>query len=343
MILTTYNLWHGLNAKGTLFFEGLEPETRTQLRYEWQLKMFQASASDVLFLQEVNPLRRRTEEIEALGFEVFGHADNLGFKIFGGGLPWNLESGVAIAIRKPCLAHFLLALKLSGRYGTVDSPFLSFQTTENRYAVLVEGYFEPIGKVLLVVAHLHHGPEWTDGLALKLLDWAHRHQIAKDLVREVERRLRQGDERRKAEISLLLRTLDPLKSRYQAVVLAGDLNLSPGSSRHQQLLDWGFKDPAGEREDLLTFDGRNNENHLLTKTFELPFLAPEGLQLEERRDLQSILREHDQRPRRIDYVLVFSDNESLKMSDAKLVKAPAGSQVELSDHYGLSITLKRAR
>lgn len=343
MILTTYNLWHGLNAKGTLFFEGLEPEARTALRYEEQLKLFQSFKTDVFFFQELNPLRERMQSIADLGFDVFGHGDNVGLKLLGVGLPWNLESGIGIAVRKPCLAHLHSTLKLSGRFGTVDSPMFSLQTSENRYAVLVDWYHEPVGHILLVGAHLHHGPEWTDELAVQLMDWSARHDVTKAHLKEVEARLRKGDERRKAELDLLLGALKPLQSRYQAIILAGDLNLSPDSARYQQIVDWGFMDAAADRDDLVTFDGRTNQNHLLTKTFELPVKAPQGLSQAASDNLMSLLSHYDQRPRRIDYVFVFSENHGLKAKAVQLVKAPESAPVELSDHYGLAVTLEQKR
>ncbi len=334
MKITTYNLWHGLNARGTLEFERLEPLARTLNRNIEQLRMMQKSDSQIFFFQEVNPLRLRIKEFEKLGFEVHAHADNLGLKLFGFGFPSNLKSGLVIALKKPSISKLVMALKLSGTPLSVDSPLFSLQLKENRYALLVETFVTEIGRVLLVNTHLHHGPEFTTDLKLKLLSWSESEKVPSRFLKIVEKSLLQGEKRRLAEVDLLLKTLLPLKSEYDAIVLGGDLNFSPNSPLKTKLIEFGFVDSCNK--EYLTFDSDHNTTHLLTKDFELPVKVAVGTPGAKK--LRVLLTNHDQRPRRIDYVFVFSGSHRVKEISSHLVKSP--TEIEVSDHYGVEASVE---
>jgi endonuclease/exonuclease/phosphatase family metal-dependent hydrolase len=339
MKLTTFNLWHGLNSKGILYFDALEPQTRTQLRYELQIEVLKALQSDVLFLQEVNPLSDREDEFKSFNAAVFGQNDNLGVKLFGLGLPWNLDSGLMICLRNKGMARWLMSVKLSGSPFSLDSPWLSLQVTENRYAMFVEWFDPEVGSLLLVDTHLHHGPEYNTDLKMQILSWATRHQVASSDLNRLEASLKKGDERRRQELGHLFEAVDSLKSKFAAVVIAGDMNFTPDNSLHQLFTDRGFSDCAAGSS-LLTFDASTNDTHHLTADFVLPVDIPEGLTEPARADLHILLLNFDQRPRRIDSMFVWAQDRSCVVRDLQLVKSPPEAKVQLSDHYGLCVDLE---
>jgi endonuclease/exonuclease/phosphatase family metal-dependent hydrolase len=244
-----------------------------------------------------------------------------------------------ICLRNKGLARWLMSLKLSGSPFSLDSPWLSLQVTENRYAVLVE-WFEPqLGSVLLVNTHLHHGPEYNDDLKMQILNWATRHQVASSDLNQLEASLKKGDQRRRDELGLLFTAIEGLKPKFEAVIIAGDMNFSPDNPLHNLFTEHGFQDCAGD-SNLLTFDSATNDTHHLTADFVLPVQIPKGLSEPAKTDLHTLLTTFDQRPRRIDSIFAFAKKRKVSVRHLELVKSPPEAVIQLSDHYGMSVDLE---
>jgi len=335
----TYNLWHGLApADGLLYFKKLEPETRRIQRQIMQQNLLVDWAADVACLQEVNPLPERSHAFASVSDNVlFGQPDLAGIKWHGRGLPLNLNSGLLTLVKKKYLPRLLGSVKLSGSPFSLEARWMSVQWRETRFAQLIEIMDPTMGRVLIINLHLHHGLENSSELRSHLQEGVKSGEISGQVALEIEMRLAQGDERRLAEISVLLERLNELQ-QFDVMVLSGDLNAGPESAVLKALKRFGFQDLAEvSGVTAPTFDRVENEaNHVFLHDFPLTVdLGDLSFDPELRRRLQALLRRFEGAPRRVDYVLVRALKGAVKIKsfetvgrvDEKLGFAP-------SDHFG---------
>ncbi|MBK7842964.1 MAG: hypothetical protein IPJ71_04610 [Bdellovibrionales bacterium] len=346
MRFLTYNLWHGLDGRGRLFFGELEPRGRRLLRGQAQVRSLRVWKPDILFFQEFNPVFPAAYYFSSeLQLSHIEQLDLSGVKIFGIGPPFNLQSGLSIMAKPDWRLKSLGGLKLSGRWPSSRGPF-SLQFEESRYALFGEIQHPSWGRVLLVNLHLHHGveyeSEWTE-----LIDrYVSEGSVSESVGRSIKMDLGKGDRRRLKEICRVFDFLKPIRNRYDLVVLGGDFNSGPQSLVAKKILDLGFNDAwaLGGSGDLgLTWDReKNRENHLLNGSFRANFEfevkgIPGGLE----RALIERVRHSERCARRIDF-LYFRTSHSYKLK-ADLFKGldPGGKMVG-SDHFGVGLELTRA-
>lgn len=341
MRFLTFNLWHGLSPSSPVTMDALEPAGRRHLREELQIETVKKVEADVHFFQEVNPVNERAGVwARALKADCDSQPDLVGLKLLGLGLPFNLNSGLVTAVKKKWGMHSVDAVSLTRPGFRWVRGWASWQLREERFALFNETLLPGWGKVLLINTHLHHGLEKTEEIAAELETISDELKLPASAVSELKLRLAKGNQRRASELSMLLHTLEKHQNRYEAVVLAGDMNATAGNPQLDMLKEMGFRDAwaeANPNDPGLTFDkNANHANHLLSANFPLTLMV-EDLSFSSRvKDaLLTMARKHETRPRRIDFIWFRSNSVELKVKSAQLVGLPDANGFAPSDHFGV--------
>jgi endonuclease/exonuclease/phosphatase family metal-dependent hydrolase len=348
MRFLTFNLWHGLSPTSPLAFEGLEPTARRELREQLQIDVLKSVAPDVCFFQEVNPVSARAPAIaQALQMEFSSQPDLVGLKLFGIGLPLNLNSGLAVMASKRVGLKWVNGVSLSRPGLNLVHSWGSWQLKEERFALFTETMLPKWGRVLLVNTHMHHGLESTAEYLEELEKLGLELELSASMMSELKDRLARGNQRRNQELTVLLRTLERYEKRYEAIVIGGDFNASPASELSQMMREMGFRDAwmeAHPDDAGLTFDGtRNQANHLLQSRFPLTLVVEDlSFSTKIKEALLLLARKHENRPRRIDYLWFRSNSIDLKVKKAELVGFPTAEGLAPSDHFGVCAEIEPA-
>jgi endonuclease/exonuclease/phosphatase family metal-dependent hydrolase len=338
--LVTLNLWHGLSPTHWLRFKTLEPKSRLGQRQQSQVALLSQLNADVVFLQEVNPVDARSEELsEKLNMNRYWARDNAGLKVVGLGPPFNLDAGLTTLLKKNHVVEWSRSIKLSGEKYNFLGQLGSLQWAESRRALLVSTVSPDFGRVLWVNLHLHHGPELRASLRESLENQVSAGLLSANVATEIEERISVSDERRKVEIQTLLDRLTLLKSRYSLIVMRGDMNSTLGSETIASVLNFGFV-PLQDEEpgQMLTWDGEtNSSNHQLSRNFDSPIMV-DDLSFDQKTvdSLKLMLRDHVMEPRQIDYLWGWSSTGEFGVSTSELVGLEIDGQIAPSDHLGLS-------
>jgi endonuclease/exonuclease/phosphatase family metal-dependent hydrolase len=322
----TYNLWHGLSGSGTVRFGELEPKERRQKRFQLQISELRKCDADLIFLQEVNPLYKRSAEIaNALAMDFVAQYDQAGIKILGFGIPINLSTGLTILAKPMLKIKKVKGLKLSGGFGFC-SRLMSFQISEFRYALFAQ---IEVGEASLHLAnvHLHHGPVIGDLLNEKLDEFFLNHRELSNFKIKLLENLKAGEQRRYDESKKLLGEFKEIKS---AKILCGDLNVEPGHALLELYRQAGLKDTFSELPGNSWDENENIQNHLLTRNLKLT--VPVGGS----HVLGELFRDYDARTRRIDYIMT---SREMSAEDSKLVMTNSVDGLIGSDHFGLQTVL----
>jgi endonuclease/exonuclease/phosphatase family metal-dependent hydrolase len=330
MKVLTFNAWHGLDGKGTLSHGELETPAGRACRLERQVWKLSECGPDLAFLQEVNPLPRRLPQLaRALCMNTVSQTDLCGIKIWGKGVPTNLTSGLAILAKYEL--RKLEGLRLSGSRWSFATPHLSFQLVETRYALLAELRNSPMGRLLLVNTHLHHGLEPSQRLLEELQRLFDCNIVSAAQRDEILKLLNRARERRARESHRLLDRVEKLAPAYDGVILAGDMNADPESATVKQFRNHDLVDivPAG----LNTWDKTANPHIFrLSENFELT--VPDfGIAA-----VRSMLRTHESRPTRLDYIFT-SKKLSARVQAVNLFGHDMDPEKSISDHFGIYATL----
>jgi endonuclease/exonuclease/phosphatase family metal-dependent hydrolase len=347
MRVLTFNLWHGLSPSSPVAFEALEPTGRRALRQEQQVRLLRELKPDICFFQEVNPIGARASELgDALRMDTAFQPDLVGLKLFGVGLPLNLNSGLLTLADHSYGLRKLAGVSLS-RPGThLVHSWGSWQLKEERFALFAETMLPNWGRVLLINTHLHHGLEATPEFLADLEKLADEMDLSPAVVSEIHRRLEKGSERRAQELGVLIENLHKFERRAEVVLIGGDFNASPDSEFGGALRDLGFRDTwkeAHATEPGFSFDKtRNPANHLLQAHFPLTLVVEDlSFSTKTKEALLALARKQESRPRRIDYVWMRSDSVELKIKKVDLVGLPDEEGLAPSDHFGVCADIER--
>jgi len=224
--LLSLNLWHGLDAKGLINFGRLETLQENESRFKRTIDLLQKENFDLLFLQEVNPIRSRSSQLaEVLYLDEVHQSDNCGIKVFGFGPPFNFHSGITILAKKSLQLKKLTSVKLSGSSFGSCGDWFSFQLSEFRYALFASIEWNQ-EKLLLINTHLHHevGNEFPDSPQEEGMLSSDEKSFFTDFKNKSSRR-------RKEEVDQVLKSLSELSAstKYASIILAGDFNTKPSS------------------------------------------------------------------------------------------------------------------
>lgn len=341
MRFLTYNLWHGLSPTSPIAYEALEPVGRRQLREQLQVQLLKDLKPDVCFFQEVNPSNKRAPMLaKELGMNFTFQPDLVGLKLFGLGIPVNLNSALVTLAGSSFGLRKVEGVSLSRPGVNLVHSWGSWQLKEERFALFSETMLPKWGRVLMVNTHMHHGLEATPPFLEALEKLATEMDLSPAIASEIRSRLNKGSERRAHEMEVLLATLEKHQERYEVVVIGGDFNASPESGFGSVLRELGFRDAwleAHPEGGGLSFDSTRNEaNHLLQSQFPLT-LVVEDLSFSAKtvEALLALARQQENRPRRIDYLWVRSNSLRLGVKSAQLVGLPNSEGLAPSDHFGV--------
>lgn len=164
--ILTYNVLHGFEVNGWSITPSGSDETRAA-RFNLQVRQLVPVQSDVILLQEVNPLPEKAQAYVA-GLKKFGlqytevhQEDACGIRLFGLAIVPGLNNGMAVLAKAPLRVRKVKGLKLSGGIGGCGD-FFGLQLGELRYALIAEVENPASGNTFLAVSlHLHSGIERT--------------------------------------------------------------------------------------------------------------------------------------------------------------------------------------
>lgn len=317
--IASLNTWHGLNGKGRIAFGLLEARSERVARLARQVNALKALDADILLLQEVNPLPFRAHWYARQLHKRCEYVScNAGVKL-GWGPPWNLNEGLAILYPQNWQVETLGRKRLSGelrlkplRLSQVGGPYLSFQLHESRVALAIRLTLPPhrqhanstgVTSVLLGVTHLHHAPALTPRNEA-VLDRMTSEGLSNDERLHVLKAFRTANARRVSEVDTLASWLERLRKPGEPVLLGGDFNSEPESAPVRTLLRHGWSDlwnVAGlpdTPEKAATWDPGRNPLAWASQKFHQV-----GGDYSPR--VESLFREVDALPRRIDYLFVY--------------------------------------
>ena len=340
----TFNAWHGLAGRGSLKFAELEPAGRRAERERLQARAFASDEFDLVFLQELNPVEARAQALgRELSMDAVCAVDQTGIKLFKFGFPVNLRSGVGILARPELRMRTLGSLELSHEAGEFVCPWASFQLRERRVAAFAQCESPACGRLLAVVAHLHHGIEPSPEFDARLIEAVNAGELSEAERAAIKATMTAADERRAREAMRLLERIERLAVGFDSVLIGGDLNSTWRGTAYRILIEAGFSDVfadfAGGR-DLRELDGplaatwnseRNPDNRRFSRNFSLP-IDDFG-----RAEVRSLHRAYDSRTRRIDFLL--ARGALAPVSAGLWADQPAGEiqgqPACLSDHFGV--------
>lgn len=334
------NLWHGLSPSNVVAFERLEPDLRRKIREKLQIEVLDEVNPDILFLQEVNPVTTRFQDLcKQLNRHGAFQPDLVGVKVFGYGFPLHLFSGLVVLTRASWPIRKVGAFRLSGPPRSFVHRWASFQLQEERYALFCETERAGMGRILLVNTHLHHGLEANDAFQEKITAVMEELALSSAARSELRDRMEAGNERRSREITVLLRELERVQKDYALIILGGDFNCEPAGEVGARLRELGFSDvwhASHPNEAGFTFDRSNNlANHILQDRFPLTFMVEDlSFDSKTKERLLKLAIEQERRPRRIDQIWVRAEGEPPAVS-AELVGFPDKQGLAPSDHFGL--------
>jgi endonuclease/exonuclease/phosphatase family metal-dependent hydrolase len=202
---------------------------------------------------------------------------------------------------------------------------------ETRYALLAELRNSPVGRLLVVNTHLHHGLEPSQGFLQELERLFDCKTVSAAQRDEILKLLDGARERRARESNRLLDRIEKLRAEYDGVILAGDMNADPNSATIQQFRNRDLVDivPAG----LNTWDKAANPHIFhLSENFELA-IPDFGIAA-----VRTMLRAHEARPTRLDYILT-SKKLSDRVESVNLFGHNMHPEKSISDHFGICATL----
>lgn len=328
--LVTINVWSGLDYRGSLKYAEYETPGRREERYRALLDQLRSLDSDLLLLQEANPVGRYASRLaEDLGYDEIHQVVNAGVHIACAGIPANLKEGIAILARKPLHLKPFEARKLSGSAG-LHGDFLSFHFNEASFALA--GKIRVDGIPMLVVnTHISAAPE-RDSLAAARFDELRRSGVVPD--QEYESTLRDweaGIERRAGEIRALAGMLDDFPKEFP-VIVGGDFNCSTGSAELNPLRNAGFIETAsgiGAKRggESPTWDPARNEN-IVFSTRDTDASGSRRTEM----DLLSALC--DASARRIDHIYLGRPFDAADILQAGVAVDSAAGGLHASDHFG---------
>ncbi len=346
MRFLSYNLWHGLTPSSPVAFESLEPQGRRLLREQAQIDLLKSLKPDVCFFQEVNPAASRAPKFASeLNMSFAYQPDLVGLKLFGVGLPLNLNSGLAILAGKSFGLKRLEGASLSRPGRHLVHAWGSWQLKEERFALFTEAMLPKWGRVLLVNTHLHHGLEATPDFLASLDKLAKELEIPDGIVAEIKSRLALGSDRRVRELSVLMKALEKYQRRYEVIVLGGDFNARPGGELSGILQEQGFRDmwaAVHPEQPGYSFDSiANAANHILQRNFPLTLIVEDlSFSLKTKEALIALARGQEMQPRRIDYIWTRGGSLSLQARRVELVGLPDSDGLAPSDHFGVCADLE---
>ncbi len=331
----TVNVWSGSDYQGLASFGEWEPVTVREQRYQNLITELREKDPDLVFLQEVEPVRRYSRRIaKDLNMDQIHQVCIGGIKVFGLGIPRGFQEGNTILAKKELNLSKLDDWKLSGGPGIFSDNF-TFHFDQTITALV--GQIILGGKPVNVVnVHLVAIPEPNAQVEACLDTVAERESLSVETYWKLRDQWDKGVRRRENEARVLLKriaTLDPATP----LILGGDFNASSGTGEMRRILELGgFLDSAGKNPDYVTWDGVNNTNTF----FAQGLTDARGNPNTPAEQVSSLV---DKIPRRIDYILLSKTFAPADVLANQPILTQPVEGLFTSDHYGVESELNMAR
>jgi len=335
--IVDYNVWHGINGKGTLKMGEYEtPEARAE-RYAGLVAGLKGMDPDVIGIQEANRVRPYSKRLARdIGRDAVWKVGNSGIKIFGLGFPVNFSEGLAVFARKGSGLELLASKRLSG--GGIQREWFSAHLQEVRYAIAARVRVADRPLVVFNV-HTHFGliPDETtrgkiDGMIARgELTLEHRASLLKEI--DEEHRWTEND-----ILALLAFIKETVKKYDHPYIIMGDFNTTLKSEALRKLIaelglvdPWAIKNPG---KPGYTWDPTVNPN---TKHDGSPLQADgktpkSGIDLLEAEFDRTV-------PRRIDFIFLSGHFRPELVKSARLIFNEPVNGRFVSDHIGVEVVL----
>ena len=334
--LATINVWSGSDYQGMLAFGEWETEAVREQRYQNLLAELRQLSPDLIFLQEVNPVRRYSRRIaKDLSLDEIHQVCIGGLKVFGLGIPKGFQEGNAILARPELKLSKTDDWKLSGGPGVYSENF-TFHLDETISALLGQIVYrdKPIN---LVCVHLSAYPELSPALRDDLDSLALADSLTAEEYWGLVDKWNAGLQRREQEAKLLLKKISGLEAEVP-LIIGGDFNATPGSDAMRRLTALGeFTDTALAGDSYVTWDAENNAN-TLPGTLRQDARGNPNTHWENFNAINAAVS------RRLDYLLLGDEFSCQDILSNRSILTEPSSGLYASDHYGVfsEVNLERA-
>lgn len=350
----TFNIWSGLDYKGTLKMGWYEEKKIREKRYNLLIDSLKKIDADIIVLNEVNNLPWFARKIaKSLGYDYISYTGVSGLKIGPFGLPINLKEGDVILTKKKYGLEFMGRIRLEKKKGYVGNLF-SLHTDDATQAII--GKIIAAGKSYIVInTHLHASLINDEATNSLLSNLRNKYKQDINIVNNIKNEIIKEVKWRQDSINILI---DYIKDKFpnEKIILCGDFNTTYKTTEIEKLKDYGFyssyinyykmkgidlfkKDIFGnlinKKIDYFTWNPDTNLN--IIKYYKTPFINKEKDLLNSKKVklTVNIFKSYsDLQKRKIDYIFLKNIEKS-KIIESKVIFNTPIEGLNLSDHYGV--------
>ena len=328
--VVTFNTWYGLDGNGLLKMGEYETKTRRAKRLEILIDDLKQMNADIIFLQEVNPVGRVTGKIKkALGYSAVSQIYNGGIKIFGMGIPVNLNMGLVILAKKELKLKRVGAKQISGPIGLYN-PVLTFHLSEARF-VLAGKVTVGNKDLLLFNTHTHAAIPKEDKMFETVEKWQAEGKITSKDKDKYDKAIKADWGRREKEIKAIGEYVMK-KANGAPFILAGDFNTTLEASEMSLMVKkLKLADTYHTvHPDLSGFTWDSVHNPNTRNDASLTFVNGEA-----KTGVELLSAMYDQSPRRIDFILLGGGLGKQNVLDSRVEFNRMTDGIFPSDHFGV--------
>jgi len=320
--VVTFNVWSGVDYRGTFYYNEYESEETRQQRFDLLINALKKLDADIILLQEVTPVGSKSKILaEQLNMDEIHITVNSGVKLFGLGMPSNLDEGLVILAKKEYNLELYDAVKLYGATGAHGNCF-SFH--------LDEANFMLIGKIMIddtpvYIANTHLISSADESKqTLALLNEKFSAGFVDSLkYQEVIDLIVKKSDRRYEEVEDIIDYFSELGTK-SAVIIGGDFN-ADFESKDFELFE---KNGYHANEIKLTTWNQDNPNVELEIDTDKQLADTTDI-----REIENYLS--NSISRQLDYIFINSKFDDKDIINQELLFTDKIKEVQLSDHYGL--------
>lgn len=356
--IITFNIWSGLDYKGSLKMGWYEDKKIRKKRFELLIEQLKKIDADIIALNEVNNLPWSIRKIaKALGYDYISYTGVSGLKIGPFGLPVNLKEGDAILAKKKYGLEFVDRIRLEKGKGIVRNIF-SFHTDDATQALI--GKIKIADKSYIIInTHLHASLINDYKTFFFLKKFIRKYSIKENIANELKNFIIKSTEWRKESSKILN---DYIENNFtdEKIILCGDFNSTYSTTEMQRFFKNGFISSYIAYHNFQNIKGNEFNFFGLFKKFYAPFYTwdPDvNLNIKKyyvnknntsknntNNNNKEILidlfkKESDLIPRKIDYILLKNINKK-DIVKSKLIFTSPLNGIQLSDHFGIMTIIK---
>ncbi len=324
----TINVWSGLDYKGIIKMGEYESEEKAEKRFQFLVSQLKDINADIIFLQEVNPVKTYSSRIaRLLGMDEVHQVCNGGIKIASLGFPTNLSEGITILARTKYNLEKTDAWKLSGMFGLYGDYF-STQFNETNFALVAKINVNGL-PVYLVNVHTNSTPPDKPALRNYLEDLLLKNIISKEEYDDGLKEWAHKLKNRPCEFETLSEKLKDLPVGIP-FILGGDFNIEPDDPHLVKLIS---------ENNLLNTQKESVESPftwLPYKNINIGYsISDSGSSNEDKDAYKLMYRYYDLSPRTIDYLFLSNLFNEKCSKEYKIILDSLDGDVQASDHFGV--------